>query len=83
MIQVFDNFTSNPERVRQSALRSGFGSWKPKQGDIGATFYEGVNFWGDHATLFRALHEQLGQIISIQHVLPDYESEHGTCLDPL
>ena len=88
MIQVFDNFTSNPERVRQSALRSGFGSWKPKQGDIGATFYEGVNFWGDHATLFRALHEQLGQIIpssmffritnpSMEHALIHSDREYG------
>jgi len=63
MIQVFDNFVADPHRVRESALRSGFGSWTPKKGDIGAESYAGVNFWGDHATLFRALHERLGQII--------------------
>jgi hypothetical protein len=63
MIQVFDNFIDDPERVRQSAIRSGFGTWNPNKGDIGANFYEGVNFWGDHATLFRALHKKIGTII--------------------
>lgn len=63
MISVFDNFVADPDTVRQSALRSGFGTWHPNQGDIGASFYQGVNFWGDHATLFQALHAKVGQII--------------------
>lgn len=63
MIQTFDNFLSDPQALRESALRSGFGSWRPKTGDMGASFYEGVNFWGDHATAFKALHEKVGQII--------------------
>ena len=63
MIEIIDGFLSDPERVRQSALRSGFGTWKPNKGDIGADFYSGVNFWGDHATLFKALYKHLGQII--------------------
>lgn len=88
MIQVFDNFLENPEAVRQSALRSGFGSWRPNTGDIGATFYEGVNFWGDHATLFRALYDQIGTIIpssmffritnpSMEHALIHSDREYG------
>lgn len=63
MIKVIDSFVRNPELVRESALRSGFGSWQPNKGDIGASFYEGVNFWGDHATLFNSLHRHVGQII--------------------
>jgi hypothetical protein len=63
MISVFDDFLPDPERVRLSALRSGFGSWHPNKGDIGAEFYQGVNFWGDHASAFNALHEKVGQII--------------------
>ena len=63
MISVYDNFSKDPEAVRQSALRSGFGTWHPNKGDIGADFYQGVNFWGDHASLFKALHAKVGQII--------------------
>jgi hypothetical protein len=63
VIKVFDNFVANPEIVRQSALRAGFGTWHPNKGDTGLDFYEGVSFWGDHATLFRALYEQLGRQI--------------------
>lgn len=62
-IRIFDDFAPDPERVRHSALRAGFGTWRPRQGDIGAAFYQGVSFWGDHAALFRALHARIGQII--------------------
>jgi hypothetical protein len=60
---VIDDFLIDPEAVRQSALRAGFGTWRPGKGDIGANFYDGVGFWGDHATLFRALCEKIGPII--------------------
>ncbi len=63
MISIFDSFLADPHKMRESALRSGFGSWTPKKGDMGASHYDGVNFWGDHATAFRGLHEKLGQII--------------------
>ena len=59
MIQVFDGFIADPQVVRQSALRTGFGTWRPNKGDLGADFYDGVAFWGDHATLFKALYEHL------------------------
>lgn len=49
--------------MRESSLRAGFGTWRPNKGDTGADFYDGVSFWGDHATLFRALHAKVGQII--------------------
>lgn len=63
MIKIIDNFVADPDAVRQSALRAGFGTWHPNKGDTGLAFYEGVSFWGDHATLFKALHEHIGQII--------------------
>ena len=88
MIEVFDDFVKEPEAVRQSALRAGFGTWHPRKGDMGAEFYPGVSFWGDHATLFKALHERLGQIIpssmffritnpSMQHALIHSDREYG------
>ena len=88
MIQVFDDFVADPAKIRQSALRSGFGTWHPKKGDIGASFYEGVNFWGDHATLFRALYECIGAIIpssmffritnpKMEHALIHSDREYG------
>lgn len=63
MIRIFDDFLPDPASVRRSALRAGFGSWHPNKGDIGADFYSGVGFWGDHASVFSALHEKLGPII--------------------
>ena len=88
MIRVFDDFLPNPEFVRQSALRSGFGTWAPNKGDIGASFYSGVNFWGDHASLFKALHAKLGAIIpssmffritnpTMEHALIHSDREYG------
>jgi hypothetical protein len=62
MIQIFDNFITEWERVRQSALRSGFGSWKPLKGDVGLDAYAGMNFWGDHSFLVRGLWKQLGPV---------------------
>src|ERR1700677_5110453 len=61
-IQVFDDFVADPERVRQSALQSGFGSWRPNKGDVGLEAYAGMNFWGEHATLIRALYEHIGPV---------------------
>jgi hypothetical protein len=88
MLRVFDDFLPNPELVRQSALRAGFGTWSPHQGDIGASFYSGVSFWGDHASLFKALHQRIGQIIpssmffritnpSMEHALIHSDREYG------
>jgi Family of unknown function (DUF6445) len=62
MIQVFDDFVADHERVRQSALRSGFGSWRPNKGDVGLDSYAGMNFWGDHSILIRGLWERLGPV---------------------
>lgn len=60
MIQLFDDFLADPAAVRQSALASGFGSWKPSKGAIGSSVYEGMNFYGDHATILEAIHRKVG-----------------------
>jgi uncharacterized protein DUF6445 len=60
-LHVIDGFVPNPEAVKRSAIRAGFGTWNPGKGDMGASFYSGVGFWGDHATLLRALHGCLRQ----------------------
>jgi hypothetical protein len=88
VIQVFDDFVKDPLAGRQSALQAGFGTWHPNKGDMGASFYPGVSFWGDHATLFRSLHEKVGQIIpssmffritnpSMEHALIHSDREYG------
>lgn len=58
---VVDDFVSNPHRVRQSALDSGFGTWAPNKGAVGSSVYTGMNFWGDHATLLESLTKAMGQ----------------------
>lgn len=52
----------NAEAVRESALASHFGTWSPGQGASGAAKYEGMNFWGDHASLVRPLAKVMGEI---------------------
>lgn len=58
---VIDNFIADPDAARESALRSGFGTWRPSKGEIGSSVYEGMNFWGDHATLLKGLARAAGQ----------------------
>lgn len=55
---VVDDFLVDPEKMRQSALASGFGTWHPNKGAIGPKEFEGVNFYGDHATGVRAVARQ-------------------------
>lgn len=62
MIQIFDNFLPDPDRVRNSALRSGFGSWRPNKGDVGLEEYAGMNFWGEHSAMIRGLCRHFGPV---------------------
>jgi hypothetical protein len=62
-MHVFDDFLADPDAVRQSALDSGFGSWKPSKGEVGSSVYTGMNFWGDHAAPLKAIAKALGQAI--------------------
>jgi hypothetical protein len=88
MIRVFDDFAADPESVRNSAIGSGFGTWHPNKGDIGAAFYEGVNFWGDHVSLMTALFDKIGPVIPssmffritnprMEHALIHSDREYG------
>lgn len=56
---VIDDFLKDPARFRQSALDSGFGTWRPNQGEVGSSIYDGMNFWGDHGVAIRALTQKL------------------------
>lgn len=60
VIHVIDNFTPYAAEARASALASGFGTWKPNQGEVGSSVYEGMNFWGKHSVLLHALMRHVG-----------------------
>ena len=62
MIKVLDNFLADPLAVRESALASGFGSWSPTKGAIGSSVYEGMNFYGDHASIIETVYKKVGMI---------------------
>lgn len=55
MINIIDGFTPFIDEVRQSALDSGFGTWRPSKGEVGSSIYDGMNFWGKHSLLLHAL----------------------------
>lgn len=55
--RVVDDFCSKVEEVRASALQSGFGKWTPNKGEVGSSIYEGMNFWGRHSLMLKALND--------------------------
>jgi hypothetical protein len=57
---VVDDFTPHAERVRSSAIASGFGTWRPNKGEVGSSVYTGMNFWGEHALMVHALGRAFG-----------------------
>lgn len=60
---VVDDFTPHADKVRASALASGFGTWRPNKGEVGSSVYSGMNFWGEHALMIHALGRAFGQPI--------------------
>lgn len=60
---VVDSFVSDPVRIRQSALDSGFGTWAPNKGEVGSSVYTGMNFWGDHAPMLKGIARAMGEPI--------------------
>lgn len=52
---VIDDFCDRLESVKASAFAAGFDTWRPNKGEVGSSVYEGMGFWGDHATMLRAL----------------------------
>jgi len=61
MITVIDGFTPFIDEVRESALASGFGTWRPSKGEVGSSVYEGMNFWGKHSVMLHALSYATGR----------------------
>jgi hypothetical protein len=69
--RIIDNFLTDAEivRVRDSAISAGFGTWAPACDSVlKINSFAGVGYMGDHATIYRALHKQLG--------FPVYPGEH-------
>lgn len=58
--KVIDEFCPLAAKVRDSALASGFGTWKPNKGEVGSSIYTGMNFWGEHAHMLLALARSFG-----------------------
>jgi hypothetical protein len=59
---VVDDFSPDIDRVRQSALAAGFGTWRPNKGEVGSSIYEGMSFWGDHAPMVASLMRAIGGV---------------------
>ena len=58
---VIDDFCHRMDEVRESALLSGFGTWRPNKGEVGSSVYEGMNFWGKHSIMLHSLAMAVGR----------------------
>lgn len=58
-----DSFLPDPDAMLDSALTSGFGKWRPNKGEMGPDYFDGVNFYGDHARGVRMITAAFGQPI--------------------
>lgn len=65
MIIVHDNVLTTEEilSVRESAIVSGFGTWKPASATFGTGTYEGMNYKGNHALLHFKISAIMGRPI--------------------
>lgn len=61
MITIIDRFTPYIDVVRESAIESGFGTWRPSKGEVGSSVYSGMNFWGRHSLMLHALTHAVGR----------------------
>lgn len=57
---IVDNFCARIDEVRESALQSGFGTWRPNKGEVGSSVYDGMNFWGLHSLMLQSLSFAIG-----------------------
>lgn len=62
-VKIVDNFCPLIAEVRESALQSGFGTWRPNKGEVGSSVYEGMNFWGKHSYMLHSLSLAVGRPI--------------------
>ncbi len=60
---VIDNFIGAADAIRESALKSGFGSWAPASSEFGPDHYTGLNYIGRHTEMVRQLAGVCGQPI--------------------
>jgi hypothetical protein len=59
---ILDNFLADPIAVRNSVLAAGFGTWRPNKGRSGADYYDGIGFYGDHASIIETIYKRVGMI---------------------
>lgn len=57
--QVYHNFCLVLDDVRNSALESGFGTWKPTKGEVGSSVYTGMNYTLRHDLMLFSLYQKL------------------------
>lgn len=65
MITILDNlFTSEDlEKLRESAIQGGFGTWTPPTSLMGSGNYEGMAYKGDHLPLHKTLSFAMGRSV--------------------
>lgn len=63
MIKIVDNFCPHIDRVRNSALEAGFDTWLPNKGKVGSSIYEGMGFWGEHASMLASVAQAMESFI--------------------
>ena len=63
MIKIVDNFCPHIDRVRNSALEAGFDTWLPNKGKVGSSVYEGMGFWGEHASMLASVAQAMESFI--------------------
>lgn len=62
LFTVIDGFCPTVDAVRESALQSGFGTWRPNKGEVGSSVYDGMSFWGLHSHMLRSLALAIGDV---------------------
>jgi Family of unknown function (DUF6445) len=62
-VKVVDRFCPHADRVRRSALSAGFDTWLPNKGKVGSSVYEGMGFWGEHASMLASLSQAMESVV--------------------
>lgn len=61
--EVVDDFCEHTDVVIASAFEAGFDTWKPNQGEVGSSIYDGMGFWGEHSLMLRSLMREVGTVV--------------------
>ena len=72
---VVDNFCEHLDAVVASAHAAGFGKWLPNKGEVGTSYYDGMNFWGHHAFMLRPLMMTVRGVVAPNSMFFRYTNE--------